>query len=176
MGVAPACATLPPAVPLPRMRSLANPVLRPLADPPSCAPSPLAGAVLLVAAFRRCESLRSTVLDELFSQVVPHLGSGKVLPRVVAVSDNGRVAVQTLTALVVQMVQVRPLGRGARPPGRRSLPWRRAALLAGGLSLLAACSSSSHQQQQSGIMGVAGGDKLPFAFPCCRRCASSCPR
>jgi hypothetical protein len=132
--------------------------------------------VLLVAAFRRCESLRSTVLDELFSQVVPHLGSGKVLPRDVAVSDNGRVAVQTLTALVVQMVQVRPLGRGARPPGRRSLPWRRAALLAGGLSLLAACSSSSHQQQQSGIMGVAGGDKLPFAFPCCRRCASSCPR
>lgn len=47
-----------------------------------------------------------TVLDELFSHVVPHLSGGPRAPRHFPASEDARTCIQMLTAAVLQMIQV----------------------------------------------------------------------
>lgn len=67
---------------------------------------PNAFADVLAAAFANCVDLRQTLLADLFSLAVPHLGTGSSLQRAYMTEGNGQdVCIQVLTAAVLFMVQ-----------------------------------------------------------------------
>ena len=62
-----------------------------------------------------CTPQWGTLLDELFTHVVPYLSGGPRAPRDFPASDDARTCVQMLTAAVLQMIQVGLGGWGWAP-------------------------------------------------------------
>jgi len=90
------------------------------------------GAGLLAASFRHQPRQRGAQLEELLGGVLPHLPGGRRAPRAfVVAADDGAVAIQMASALLLHMLQARAprraLGRWAPSAASRPGPCRAAA-------------------------------------------------
>ena len=63
-----------------------------------------AGVVIVM--FQQCPPLQSTLLEEVLTQVLPCLPVGKRCRRNYVIGDTKSASIQTVVAMLVQMIQV----------------------------------------------------------------------
>jgi len=67
------------------------------------------GAGLLVAGFKAFKGQRGALLDELMTAVLPNLPGGKKTRRAFVIGEDRDTAIQMISALLLQLVQVMQL-------------------------------------------------------------------
>jgi hypothetical protein len=114
------------------------------------------GAGLLAASFRHQPRQRGAQLEELLGGVLPHLpGGGRRAPRAfVVAADDGAVAIQMASALLLHMLQARAPRRALERWAPRRLAVLAPAVLRPRMRALTACPATVRRAYWAGCAGA----------------------